>query len=425
MLIHGKVGECAEMNTEPIRVRLFGKCAITYGDVCIEDSSKRPSKIWLLIAYLICNRGKTISQDELIKQLWGSDSNLNPGGVLKTTLWRARTLLEELWPTAGHDLIRNGVNGYEWNSKFPMDVDVTQFESLCQMASAAAHAAEKTDLLRSAVDLYRSDFLEKYSSEEWVEPLTAYYNNFYVYTVLELLSHLNVETDAAEIERLSRAALNMSPYQEELYRYLMEALMQQGEYKQADDIYEHLRESLYANLGIQPGEQIQDLHNEIFRHRSGASLTADMLREQLQEKDPAPGPLFCEFSVFRQFYQAEARSISRRGDAVHVAMLTITAMDGREINENHLEKAMSQLREQLRKSLRRGDVVSRCSTTQYAVLLLQANFENSNKVCDRIVHSYKLNYPRPFVQVQSVVLPLEPLQSQAKTPLIKKYSWNR
>jgi len=152
-------------------------------------------------------------------------------------------------------------------------------------------------------------------------------------------------------------------------------------------------------------------------------MTADLLREQLQERDPVPGPLFCDFSVFRQFYQAEARSVSRRGDAVHVAMLSVVPADGKELSENSLEKIMIYLREHLRGSLRRGDVVSRCSASQYAVLLLQANFENSIKVCSRIERTYMQAYPRSGVHLQSVVLPVEPLQGYGSAQQDKKYSW--
>jgi len=412
------------MEMNKLQVRLFGRCSITAGDVTIEDSGKRASKIWLLIAYLICNRGRNIPPEELIERLWGSESNSNPGGVLKTTLWRARSLLDELWPNAGHDLILNKNNGYEWNTDFAAEVDASAFDTYCHFAAECDCQQEKLSALREAAALYHSDFLEKYSAEDWVEPLTAYYNQMYVNLVLELLSMLSEAEYGEEMIGLARNAMRVSPYQEELYQYLMRALIGIGEYKQADDVYEDLRQLLFANLGVTPGEEIQKLHGEVMRHLSYRALTVEMLREQLQEKEPEPGPLFCEFSVFRQFYQAEARSVSRRGDAVHVGLLSVIADSGKEVSESSLEKAMNQLREQLRCGLRRGDVVSRCSASQYVVLLLQANFENSNKVCDRIVRGYTATYSRPSVRIQSVVLPLEPLQASANPQQPKKRGWN-
>ena len=107
------------------------------GDVEIQDSGKRVSKIWLLIAFLISNCGRNLSQEELIEHLWGREANSNPTGTLKTTLWRGRILLDELWPSAGHELILNKNNGYEWNTEYPMEVDTNVFEGICRNNSAA------------------------------------------------------------------------------------------------------------------------------------------------------------------------------------------------------------------------------------------------------------------------------------------------
>ena len=408
-----------------MKVQLFGKCTISVGDVEIQDSGKRLSKIWLLIAFLISNCGRNLSQEELIEHLWGREANSNPTGTLKTTLWRGRMLLDELWPSAGHELILNKNNGYEWNADYPMEVDVNIFEGICRNGSISVSANARVEELRRAVALYRGDFLEKYCGEDWVGPLTAYYNSMYVQAVLELISLLDIEQYPKEIADLARVALKVSPYQEELYQHLMNALVQLGELKQADAIYGELRELLYKNLGVSPSVEVRELHSTIVRNLSDRAMTPDMLREQLLEKDPAPGPLFCEFPVFRQFYQAEARSVSRRGDAVHVAMLSVVPIEGTELSETGLERAMMQLREQIRSGLRRGDVVARCSASQYAVLLLQANFENSNMVCDRIVRSFMLAHPRTTVRVRSVVLPLEPLQVTSAPAPTKKNRWNK
>ncbi|MBQ5670904.1 MAG: hypothetical protein IIV43_00945 [Oscillospiraceae bacterium] len=411
------------MEEKKLQVQLFGKCAVTEGEHIIQDTGKRINKIWLLIAYFISNRGRNLSQEELIDNLWGRESGSNPNGTLKTTLWRARSLLDELWPSAGHDLILNKNNGYEWNTDVPIEVDVTTFENLC--CNHRELPEQRIEDLRKAVALYQGDFLEKYCAEDWVGPLTAYYNSMYVQIVLELISLLPLETHAKEVADLARIALKLSPYQEELYQHLMNALVQMGELKQADAVYEELRDLLYKNLGISPGEEVKELHTAIVRDMNDHSLTPDMLREQLLEKDPAPGPLFCEFPVFRQFYQAEARSVSRRGDAVHVAMLTITTVDDSVLSENVTERVMMQLRDQIRGGLRRGDVVSRCSASQYVILLLQANFENSNMVCDRIIRSFMNANPRTKVRVRSDVLPVEPLQTAVTNAPPKKVRWNR
>lgn len=417
------------MERDKLIIRTLGKCSLSLGNARVEHTAKRASKVWLLLVYLVCNRDRTVSQEELIQRLWGgNETNTNPAGTLKTTLWRARSILEELNPSLGHEMILYNGNGYTWNPEIPTQVDFEEFEALCRSAAAETDADTVRSSLRTALELYRGDFLDPFSSETWVSPLTAYYNNLYIHAALKQLPLLQSEPYAQEAVDLCRAALMSSPYSEELYQHLMRALMLLLEFQAAADVYEDMRERLFANLGVMPSQESQAIQAEILRHLNRRFLTADFLREELREKDPAPGPLFCDFSVFKQFYQAEARSVSRRGDAVHVGMLSVTGHKEQELSEAGLERVMERLRGEIQGRLRRGDIVARCSVSQF-VVLLQANYENSNKVCDRIVQAFKRTYPHSPAYVHFTVLPLEPLQTAPSRPepnfAAKKVSWNR
>lgn len=404
-------GERADMEKDKLYVQMLGECSITLGDIQIDDGTKRSSKVWLLLAYLICNRDRIVPQEELIERLWGSEKNDNPGGALKTTLWRTRLLLEPFGPSAGHELIIRRGSGYGWNPDVPTEVDAEQFEKLCRVGAAAADKDVKREDFRKALALYQGDFLEKFSSEAWVEPITAYYYNLYINTVLEMLSLLQTGACAQETVDLCRAVLRTAPYHERFYQYLMRGLMEMQEFKKAAEVYEEMRELLFTNLGIMPNEESQAIYAEILRHVSNHFLTADMIREQLQEKDPPPGALFCDYSFFKLFYQAEARSASRRGDAVHVGLLSVAGAEEKELSERSLERAMEQLRAEIQAGLRRGDVVSRCSASQFVLMLLQANYENSHKVCERIARAFAQAHPRSSARIHCTVLPLEPLQA--------------
>ena len=414
------------MNKDKLRVKMLDRYSISYGGKKIEDTSKRSGKVWLLLAYLICNRGKTVSHDELLQQLWGETSNSNPEGTLKTTMWRVRQLLEELDDSFGHELIRHKCGGYCWNNDIEMEADFEEFERFCRAADVAKDDEARRNALYDALTLYHNDFLERYSSEAWVSPLTAYYNNLYVEAALKLLGLLQENIYASAAEQLCRAVLKVSPYHEEVYQYLMRSLIELRQFEKADEVYEELRDRLFANLGVMPDNESQTIHREILRHIDHQILSVDVLREQLQEKDPEPGPLFCEYHVFRQFYQVEARSVSRRGDAIHVGMLTIAEMEKTEMAQYVMEQTMEKLRQQIAGQLRQGDVVSRCSASQY-VILLQANYENSNMVCERIIRAFEKANPYSPATIGYSVLSLEPLQRSApkpQKPAGKKYRWN-
>ena len=73
---------------------------------------------------------------------------------------------------------------------------------------------------------------------------------------------------------------------------------------------------------------------------------------------------------------------------------------------------MGQLGQQIRLSLRRGDVFCQCSVSQYAVLLPKANFENAQIICDRILRSFRRVYPYVPIRITYQIRPLSPEKSR-------------
>lgn len=408
-----------EQNT--LNVRMLGGFSITLGDIRVDDGASRSRKVWSLLAYLICNRDRVVPQEELAAQLWGNEKSDNPGGAVKTTLWRARQILEPFGPSAGHDFIIRKGSGYGWNPEIPAEVDVETFEHLCR-----SEDEEQESTLQKALDLYQGEFLGKLSSEPWAEPIAAYYQKRYINAVLAYLSISGKKGYTQESVELCRKVLQIAPYHEELYQHLMHALMELGDFGKAAEVYEEMRETLSSNLGIMPNEVSQAIYQEILPNVNSNVLTMDTIREQLREKNPPSGALICDYTFFKLFYQAAARSIARRGDAVHVGILSVVGEDGKELSQRSLERAMEHLRGQVQNGLRRGDVASRCSASQYVLMLLQANYENSCMVCDRIVRSFARAHPHFPARIHCTVLPLEPLQSAEKSEvwLDEKRLWS-
>lgn len=399
------------MEHEKLQVRLLGECSITLGELCVQDSGKRASKIWLLLAYLICSRSRMIPQEELAEHLWNGESDEHRAGALKTAVWRARRLLQPFCDALGQELVIFREGSYGWNPEILTEVDTELFESLCHSAAAAPDEEAKLEHLREALRIYRGDFLAKFSAEVWVEPVAAYYYHLYIDSVLELLALLPPSLCAQEVVTLCRDALRTAPYHEALYQYLMRGLIAQQEYRKAEETYEEMQHLLLNQLGVMPGEESQAILQEI-QHRAGTPfLSVETIREQLCEKDLAPGAFFCDYSVFRLFYQTEARAAFRRGDAVHVAVLSVRSANGKDLSEHSLERAMEQLRVKIQNGLRCGDVVARCSASQFILMLLQANYENSNMVCKRLTYAFMQAHPRSPVRIHCAILPLEPMQN--------------
>lgn len=76
---------------------------------------------------------------------------------------------------------------------------------------------------------------------------------------------------------------------------------------------------------------------------------------------------------------------------------------GKEISTALLNKKMDQLLDILRSKLRKGDVILRYSIAQYLVMLMNADFEDSTKVIERVFSSYyRIDRKTPFILNYSI-----------------------
>ena len=402
----GKEGVCMDGGT--IFVQMLGEFSITLNEKTITDSANRSKKVWLLLAYMIYCRSHSITPSDLINLLWSEEeSSTNPLNALKTVFHRVRSTLDQLGSSVGHNLILRKDGCYIWNQTVPVHLDIEEFDTLCK-AGAESQGDTRLAYYQKAQALYTGDFLPKLSSEPWVVPISAYYHNLYVRTVLESIPLLEERQRYEELIALCRSAIALEPYQESLYQHLMRGLLALGRQAEAAQIYEDMSQLLLSNFGIMPSEESRSLYRDAVRTSSDIIIPADTVQEQLREASGPAGALVCDYDFFRVIYHAEARSVARSGAAIHIALLNVEGEGARSLSRRSLDCAMDNLLEVVRSSLRRGDIVSRCSISQYILMLPNANYENSCKVCQRIIRTFFRQFPHSPARIHASVQPLEP-----------------
>ena len=399
------------MDSMPIQIQMFGEFALRNGSACVSDSGSRSKKAWLLLAYMIYHRSRTITSQEYMNLLWGEEErSANPLNALKTMFHRIRNSLDLLGNGLGHQLvIRRGAT-YAWNPEVSIILDIDEFERLCKAGGEARREEERIQLWQEACRFYQGDFLSKLSSELWVVPIAAYYHNLYVQTVLSLLPLLEQRGRWQDVAELCRIAIEREPYQEEFYSYRMKALLQMKNQREAAMVYEEMSDLFLAAFGVMPSDEIRTLYREALRSSNEVTVSSGMLLEQLREPAGAGGALFCEYDVFRNIYHSAARMVVRSGDAAHLALISILPQKEGELARRSLDRVVENLQELIRSSLRRGDVAARCSVSQFILLLPQANYENSCMVCDRLIRAFVRQYPHSPAKLHASVHPLEPNQ---------------
>jgi len=392
---------------EPVEIRMLGEFSIHAGGNSVCDTGNRAKKVWSLLAYLICNRDRVIPAQKLIDLLWGEDSGSgNPENALRITLHRARSLLDQLWPDAGRELILRKEGGYCWNGLAAVQLDCDCFEDLCRQDSA--DPGQRLQTCMEALSLYRGEFLPRQASELWAVPIGTHYHNLYLLLTLEtarLLSSLGRHREAAAV---CRSAAASEPYHEPLHQLLMQELSAAGDPKGAAAVYHGLSKRLFDDFGIRPNEQTRSVYREAAHTPEDRTLPMDEILEHLQEPEHIAGAMICDYDYFKVLCFAESRAMERTGNATHIALLSLTGTADKPLTKRSQARIMEQLGDILRLNLRRGDAISRCSVSQYIIMLPKANYENSCMVCRRCIAAFTRAHPHVAARIQFMVQPLTP-----------------
>lgn len=391
---------------ENLQVRMLGEFSIQAGQNVISDANNRTRKAWSLLAYLICQRGKVISQKKLISMFWSDESSTNPENVVRITFHRMRTQLDKLWPGAGKELVLYKDAGYTWNDKAAISVDFERFEELC--SGKAQDEGQRLAQLEEALEMYGGDFLDKQSSDIWVIPISTHFHNMYIAAALEAAGLLAGRGEHKKAAHICKKAIASEPYHEQLHQMLICQLAADGEMEEAGRVYENLSKRLFDDFGIRPSEETRAAYRKAVHSPSQQRLSMDTVMEQLREKDAKKGALLCDYDYFKVLCHVESRAMERYANASHVVLISVDSREGQTLTSRSIRRVMDQLGEQIGKNLRRGDTYSRCSVHQYIILLPKANYENSCMVCRRCIAAFQRSHPHVHIDFKYLVQPLTP-----------------
>ena len=395
------------MNGPTLQVQMLGQFTLRYGDRTISDSDDRSRRVWSLLAYMIYNHGRSFAQEELIHLYWSNgEKSADPGNALKSIFHRIRTALDKLQPGLGRLLIRRKAGRYFWNNVIPLSLDIEDFEAHFHAAEAAGDDDVRLSEYQAALALYAGDPLPRMTDEIWTIPIVAYYHSLYTRAAAGAIELLEKQERTAEAVALCHQAIHIEPYQEDLYEHLMRGLLRTGDMKGTMSVYEEMSELLFAHFGVMPSETLRTLYRQATRTVNDRTLTMDEVCSQLAEPAPHGGAMVCEYDFFKILYRAEARSIARNGHSANICLLSVSSKDGEMLARRSLDPAMNNLQVLVQNNLRRGDVIARCTISQYIILLPQANYENSRMVADRLVSAFYRRYPHSPARLRYTVQPL-------------------
>jgi DNA-binding SARP family transcriptional activator len=237
----------------------------------------------IILAALLLRANTAVSREELIDAVWGTDPPPNAAAALRLYVTRLRRALGG----AGARITATAA-GYRIEVHGPEELDLAEAEDLREQARAAAQAGRWADAsawLRRAERLWRGPALADVPSD------TLRRGQLPRLEELRLrITESRIEADlrlgrAGEVIGELRSLVADQPTRERLHALLMLALYQCGRAAEALECYRTLDAYLATELGMDPGPDIQRLHEAILRNDPALAAPGDPARA---EHAPAP-----------------------------------------------------------------------------------------------------------------------------------------
>jgi len=247
-----------------------------------------------------------------------------------------------------------------------------------------------------ALELYKGDFLPDSGGLMWVMPFVRYYRSVYVrcvYAALELLTELG---RAAEAEMLCIKAMHIDSFDEHILEHYLRALLSQRKNAEALEEYQRFEGLFYDELGVKFSENLREVHNMIQRQNITEELSIDEMMNSWLDSIDFPGAYYCETGIFKILYQTEARSLSRSGKTVYILGFEVKLKNETDAKGRCV---MQELSQSIAESLRKGDIFTRPSPSQYMIMLRSLTYENCVALSSKILSKLKTKKQEKNIKV--------------------------
>ncbi|TDZ96033.1 AfsR/SARP family transcriptional regulator [Mycobacteroides salmoniphilum] len=217
-----------------------------------------------LLAALVTGPGRSASFTAIAEHLWGDHPPQNARSAIHVHVARLRRVLDTTAPGAGSAIVST-THGYRLDVD-EGDVDLGQVSALVARADSARRQSdvrEENEYLTAALALWRGTPFQDVESDAIARAEAIRYDDYRTALVERAFGvALDLGGHAGVIGEL-RAELRAHPLRERLAEQLMLASYRCGRQAEALEVYQELVARLSEDLGIDPGDRIQQLFAQI------------------------------------------------------------------------------------------------------------------------------------------------------------------
>jgi SARP family transcriptional regulator, regulator of embCAB operon len=240
------------------RIQLCGRLVVQLKGVRVEDELPG-AKGRLLFAYLVLNRDRRLSRDELLTAVYGEEASPEQHPSLSVLLSKLRGVI-------GHELL---AGRSEIELVLPRDafVDVEAAREALHRAESHVAAGEWTESWGPSGVAYHVARRPLFQSEDrhWLDEWRRRLEEVEL-RGLECVAEARLGLGGPTLpqaEDCARRLIEHAPYREAGHRILIESLERRGNVAEALLAYDRLRVLLRDELGITPSPALQSVHRRL------------------------------------------------------------------------------------------------------------------------------------------------------------------
>ena len=382
-----------------IYVQMLGGFSITVGDEKLDLGSNSKANFLKLTEIVLLRGMGGVSKRDLIDGIFGHKSLLDENNSLNNLLHQARTQLKKAG-MPGRKIIdgKRGVYAPENNPDYEYILDVQEFEDVCLKAKSEKKDDKKLYYYQKAFGIYGGELLPEFATDYWVILESVRLERLYDDVVDFLGKHYKEAEDFEALFDLYDKANKIYPdngWQIEM----IDALILRKEYKTAYELYTKCAHYYQDELEVPIPDALRSCYERLSDNVRVVTddirqIQANIIRKDEKLKSEMGtrkiGAYLCPFTSFIDVYHVLRRNLERRGSSIFMMLCTLVDYEGKPIqNQEKLNARAEILQQSLSEGLRKGDVYTKYSSSQYLILLIGTKREDCAIIYQRLSRRVK------------------------------------
>ncbi len=254
------------IGTVPVRVRTFGNFQVFRGETRVPDKNWGARSPKLMLKALIARGASGVPKDLLIDDLWPQASPDSAESQFKVALHRLRYALEPLMDKSrgsSYVILKDNLVSLR---KDLCRTDLDEFLSLQKQGKRAEEAGDQGRAIlcyRSAIEIYKGDFLAEDLYETWAELERYRLRTIYIDLLYRTAGLYETQGRPKKAIEYYQMIIKTDPVCEAAYQKLMLIYSNGGMRAEALRAYEDCRKVLEREIGVQPGRLTSSIYKKI------------------------------------------------------------------------------------------------------------------------------------------------------------------